>query len=456
MENALKLLEKLKNDKCEIQFTELSPFDIDGNNQHKNACIVSSYLKKLGKNTFENGIPIGNETLQKVFYPMTSLTDSLSSSEGIIAVSGLMGSKQFINIKYPHKGKVDKTEGADTDTDGTEGEEGTERGDTKKENSDISILYEIAIGTALNKLRRKIPNFRYTYSGLYCGVPVDPSKTKYIAKENFENILQNILDKYIKVDSSFLMMEFSEFIRKGELNRNKVVNFLVQNIIEYIKDKERTYTYTKLRQFIFNIRDENMQKSIYNEIFTAYQLYIKRDISDFDNSLFCSDKNVRVLMLSEFIPNAKTLLEIYDELSRDEMFNIFCQLFFTLNMAWQEYKFFHNDMHLKNILIRQLDNPITINYSVLVTEGKIVDVPLITDKIAIIIDYSYCKITYQGENYSQNNESSDNNLDVDNLIIGTKNIDDKLSALMNLANSLNLRDKNFSPKLYEEIIKIFK
>ena len=318
-------------------------------------------------------------------------------------------------------------------------------------------MYEIAIGTVLNKLRRKIPNFRYTYSGLYCGVPVDPSKTKYVVKRKFEEKLKNVLDKFLKVDSSFLMMDFVDFIKKGELSQMKVVDFILKNVSEKIKNMERTYTYTKLRQFILDIRNEKFQTSIYNQISTVYELYVKSEVSDFDNSLFCSDKNIRVLMLSEFIPNARTLLEMLDVLSRDDLFNIFCQVSFALNMAWQEYNFCHTDLHNKNILIRQLDKPITINYSVLVSGGKIINVPIYTDKVAIIIDYSFSKITYEGKIYSQKIEDyNDNNSDLDNLLLENNlKVDDKLTALINLSNDLNLKDENFSPKLYEEIIKIF-
>jgi hypothetical protein len=385
---------------------------------------------------------------------MTPLTNSLNSFEGIIAVSGLMGSEQFINVKYPNIKSV--SEGGDTDTEGgntdTEGTEGTE-----KYNNDISLLYEIAIGTVLNKLRRKIPNFRYTYSGLYCGVPVDPSKTKYAVERKFEEKLKNVLDKFLKVDSSFLMMDFVDFIKKGELTQMKVVDFILKNVSEKIKNMERTYNYTKLRQFILDIRNEKFQTSIYNQISTVYELYVKSEVSDFDNSLFCSDKNIRVLMLSEFIPNARTLLEMLDELSRDDLFNIFCQVSFALNMAWQEHHFCHSDLHNKNILIRQLDKPITINYSVLVTGWKIINVPVYTDKVAIIIDYSFSRITYEGKIYSQKIENyNDNNWDLDNLLLENNiKVDDKLTALINLSNDLNLRNENFSPKLYEEIIKIF-
>ena len=50
----------------------------------------------------------------------------------------------------------------------------------------------------------------------------------------------------------------------------------------------------------------------------------------------------------------------------------------------------------------------------------------------------------------------DNNWDLDNLLLENNlKVDDKLTALINLANDLNLKDENFSPKLYEEIIKIF-
>lgn len=415
---SFELLYKLSKDKClnNYDLSSITPFSIEGEKQHINSCIISSYLKTLGET---KGFPKGDLNLQSVFYPLEPLTDTLTSAEGIIAVSGIMGSEKFINIKYP-----------------------------KKENDEESLLYEIAIGTALNRLRKHIPNFRYTYGGFYCGIPMNPDFSKYTLKQKLKKNLDNLIKD---VNLTHVQPDIVDYILSGEeITKESVVKFLNNSAMEFLKYDNNS----KVKNAVLNLRHEQTQNMIFDKV-NKYKSEYDELVNDFDKNLFCSDNNVRVMMLSEFIYNSNTLLNLYDKLTRDELFNIYCQVAFSLNMAWREFRYCHTDLHNQNILIRELDNEITINYSVLISEEKIVNVSLKTKKLAVIIDYSYSKIIFEGKMYTQKNHNyHDNNWDLENLFLEKTNIDDKLTEFTNIGNNDKLRDDEFSPRLYEELVKI--
>lgn len=415
---SFELLYKLSKDKClnKYDLSSITPFSIEGEKQHINSCIISSYLKTLGET---KGFPKGDLNLQSVFYPLEPLTDTVTSAEGIIAVSGIMGSEKFINIKYP-----------------------------KKENDEESLLYEIAIGTALNRLRKHIPNFRYTYGGFYCGIPMNPDFSKYTLKQKLKKNLDNLIKD---VNLTHVQPDIVDYILSGEeITKESVVKFLNNSAMEFLKYDNNS----KVKNAVLNLRHEQTQNMIFDKV-NKYKSEYDELVNDFDKNLFCSDNNVRVMMLSEFIYNSNTLLNLYDKLTRDELFNIYCQVAFSLNMAWREFRYCHTDLHNQNILIRELDDEITINYSVLISEEKIVNVSLKTKKLAVIIDYSYSKIIFEGKMYTQKNHNyHDNNWDLENLFLEKTNIDDKLTEFTNIGNNDKLRDDEFSPRLYEELVKI--
>lgn len=415
---SLELLYKLSKDKClnNYDLSSITPFSLNSEEQHVNSCIISSYLKNLGET---KGFPKGDLNLQSVFYPLEPLTNSLTSSEGIIAVSGIMGSEKFINIKYP-----------------------------KKESDEEYLLYEIAIGTALNRLRKNIPNFRYTYGGFYCGIPMNPDFSKYTLKQKLKAKLDDLIKN---INLTLVQPDLVDYILSNEITKESVVKFLNNSAMEFLKYDNNS----KVKNAVLNLRHEQTQNMIFDKV-SKYKAEYDELVDDFDKTLFCSDNNVRVIMLSEFIPNSNTLLNLYDKFTRDDLFNIYCQVAFSLNMAWREFRYCHTDLHNQNILIRELHDEITINYSVLISEEKIVNVSLKTRKLAVIIDYSYSKIIFEGKLYTQKNHNyHDNNWDLENLFLEKTNIDDKLTAFTNIGNNEELKEDEFSPRLYEELVKIY-
>lgn len=417
---SLELLYKLSKDKClnNYDLSSITPFSLEGEKQHINSCIISSYLKTLGET---KGFPKGDLNLQSVFYPLEPLTDSLTSAEGIIAISGIMGSEKFINIKYP-----------------------------KKENDEESLLYEITFGTALNRLRKHIPNFRYIYGGFYCGIPMNPDFSNFEIDEKFKKQLDDLIQN---INLTMIHPDLVGHVLSNEIiTKENVVKFLKDEAMKFLKNNNDS----RVKTAVLNLTNEGTQNFIFDKVskYKAEYELAKELASDFDKNLFCSENNERIMMLSEFIPDSNTVLNLYNKLTRDELFNIFCQVAFSLNMAWREFRYCHSDLHYKNILIRELDDEITINYSVLISGGKIIDVPLKTRKLAVIIDYSYSKINLEGKIYTQNIYNQDNNSDLENLFLEKTNIDDKLTEFTNIGNNEKLRDDEFSPRLYGEFVKI--
>jgi hypothetical protein len=315
-----------------------------------------------------------------------------------------------------------------------------------------SILYEIAIGTVLNRLRKHIPNFRYTYGGFYCGIPFNPENCKKNQREKMIEKLSKLMDNInLKLSNYSHFIDYVLDNEITEITKKGIIEFLSKDVQDFLNFKKDNV----VKHLFFNISsNQTLQETIFDKVI-EYKTQYNQIASDFDKNLFCSDMNVRSMMLSEFIPNSNTLEKVYNQLTRDEIFNIYCQIAFSLNMAWREFEFCHNDFHNKNILIRNLDEEITIKYSVLVTGGRIINVPIRTKKLAIIIDYSYSKIKFQGRFYAQRMDRVyDNNTDLEQLFFEQTNKDDNLSAFTDIGNDDKLKDDQFSPRLYEQLVKL--
>jgi hypothetical protein len=80
--------------------------------------------------------------------------------------------------------------------------------------------------------------------------------------------------------------------------------------------------------------------------------------------------------------NGTPLKFILDQLSSEELETIIQIIFWSLKICWDKLEFVHLDLHLKNILIQKLEEPVTI---ILDTEDKLLEIE--TLYIPFIIDF---------------------------------------------------------------------
>lgn len=80
---------------------------------------------------------------------------------------------------------------------------------------------------------------------------------------------------------------------------------------------------------------------------------------------------------------------------------IYTQVLFALNIAYRELDFTHYDLHCNNVLVRLLDNDISLSYTI---NDKNYDIT--TSELAVIIDFDYAHIRGKGVNNSDAGISS--------------------------------------------------
>lgn len=104
------------------------------------------------------------------------------------------------------------------------------------------------------------------------------------------------------------------------------------------------------------------------------------------NEGFCHQKGVdSTLLLLEFVNGVKLEEIIKEEKPKDEViYSILCQVIISLIIANDEIGFNHGDLYSKNIIVKQLNELVEINY---ILYGK--QYRLITDRLATIIDYGH-------------------------------------------------------------------
>jgi len=462
MNNLLSYLKKINVNKCTNGNNILKIFSIDGQDQFNNACVISSYLKTDNLKMSEENILIGNKQLQQVFYPMDILSDSKKSANGIVALSGLKGSEKFIIVKYPLF------------------------------DNPYPVLKELAVGLKMNELRLKIPNIMYTYGGLYCSSPVNMdyvySKVEKKLEEKFVYMMIKLFISLglINIENESELEEYKALFRNvGEELSQKImlnVNVLDKRFIKMIFDNIRMIV-TEGYDLIDEIQDEDFKKERLNKLKsyevilknirdnkdvqfnlievknTLYKIYndqIKDNIKDFDYSLFCNSNVLSTLLLAEFIPNSVDLETAWYNMTEKEQIDTFCQLIFTLNMAWQHCKFTHNDLHERNIMVRKSD-AINIKYEVVVNkEGGKEIINIRTSSIPIMIDFGEASINdngYQIENMKSNfNEV----LGLIEIVLNlNEDKDNKINQLTNIKEKyINFLEDNinFNPEIYRDII----
>jgi hypothetical protein len=326
----LKLLKELSAEKCQDinKYTTKEGFNklLQENwmlysVQEKIACVVKQELSSLPLT--EEGIKVGNKSLQKIFYPIKQLSTKDDSAYGITALTSFKDSVSFAVIKYA----------------------------TKDESLESELLiHDLTVGMIMNNLRKQVPNFMYTYGGLYCTSP--------------------------------------------EKNNN------------------------------------------------------------FDSTSLCKNNNITTLCIAEYIKGISLFKLLDDSLfTMEGLENILIQVIFSLCIAREKYNFSHNDLHLNNILIKTINQPIKMNYNI---RGKNISIT-VKKYIPMIIDYGLSEITYNKITYKNNffeqNLYSINNQDINQIIFFISGIVKPFSN--NFKKSLLEYDLTIQKlQLYQELSKV--
>lgn len=168
-----------------------------------------------------------------------------------------------------------------------------------------------------------------------------------------------------------------------------------------------------------NISDDNADNTSVHEAFILTQLNKLRNLTpnfEYLYGLAFVDKiNVTYetlklgsvghgrAQLYTFLENAKgeTLFNtiLYDpSFHFDDLLSVLLQVFCSLDIANQAMQFCHYDLHSKNIMLRKLDKPrqfiYTLNFA-----GKKKVVHVVSNYLALIIDFGFSHIVYEGKHF---------------------------------------------------------
>lgn len=209
-----------------------------------------------------------------------------------------------------------------------------------REDSD-TLFHDFFVGVkCLNHLRRKIPNFVYTYTYFKCGKPIDFRTDK--EKQDGVKIITNKFCDIVQDRNSFVLME-------------EVVGETFHN---YLSRK---------------------------------QVIDPRDLKKYGKL----DKNALKKQLSRKYAN-------YDLYTVDVYLAVMLQIISALNMAWKECKFTHYDLHDANVFLRRLpkgNDSMQIEY-----EGEGVKYYLKVPVVATIIDFGRSHVQIGNEHFYYTND----------------------------------------------------
>lgn len=99
-------------------------------------------------------------------------------------------------------------------------------------------------------------------------------------------------------------------------------------------------------------------------------------------------------LVYEYIYPATTLAKFLGNCSLDDFISIFLQIVFALKIAAEKFGFTHNDLHLGNIMIKELEKQTMIPY-----QYKGQKIYIYTKTLAVVIDYGLSRVEIKSKNF---------------------------------------------------------
>ena len=270
---------------------------------------------------------------------------------------------------------------------------------------------------------------------------------KYLTKKGILDYLEKLLyevkkhnglyfyDKYHFSDCIyFLEKKYCKRLKYTILTTKKKINIL-------IPDYKNTFNFLRCVRWIINMFDilhlkeiknitdnvkkvsilnyELIKKTIKDEKLGYHEAFIMlclneliKDIPHFPYIFKVYDENNDINLLIENIQGISLLNYINGNCFNSEnLFDILIQICFTLFISQNEYCFVHNDLTLKNVIIKFLKEPIILEYKII---NKIYRIK--TSIIAVIINMKKSQLIYKNFYFSLDNFIFSETLDILNFL----------------------------------------
>lgn len=218
------------------------------------------------------------------------------------------------------------------------------------------LTHELLVGYILNDLRDTIPNFMYTYGGLYCNSPVSYAGTD---KEG-RDIIDFDINKLCR--QKVLCKHKKERIDCDICKKNQCK---IHNTNTTVENCDECKNYKTLMCFFEHIPKATSMEKYIIAWFDKYITYISKPTLNF--------------------------VEFFSHI--EEFQTILLQIIFAMYTAKNKFGFIHGDLNLNNVLVRNKGKKIDIDYNIGMI-GK-----LRTERVVQIIDYGFSTINYNTVSY---------------------------------------------------------
>lgn len=199
------------------------------------------------------------------------------------------------------------------------------------------------------------------------------------------NIHLNLIKYYIK-ELEIFSKDIGDQVLIQHLNKSSSSPFMVK-VDDYIELIHEAF----LGIHIMNHLREMIPNFVYTYAFASLpNLYCEGESCVIGDE---TEKRIGYLFI-ERIPDSISLVEFIWTSPEKEINNIFLQIFMALEMAHERVEFTHYDLHASNVLIRKLSRPYQLSY---VIRG--VKYYIVTDNLAVIIDYGNSHAVKDGIHY---------------------------------------------------------
>lgn len=209
-------------------------------------------------------------------------------------------------------------------------------------NDNNNLVHEMIVATyGTNKLRNRIPNFAYVYSGMKCSPP------------------------WIKIDK-------------------EVATFCTPDFNQGRAGQAGTQNFSSGRASSSGFQMIQNQWAGFRQGLTSTPVVKSNNVS---------------YLLYENINPSKTFSSLLKNMTVANFLNYYMQILLSIRMAYLECDFTHYDLHTDNVLIRDLVIDGTKRKVVLTYQTQNGQEYMESDAIATIIDFGTSHIRYKGENY---------------------------------------------------------
>lgn len=226
---------------------------------------------------------------------------------------------------------------------------------------------------------------------------VDRNKlSKTISEHNYDHIVHDsttcILESMLKPQD---FIGDVNLVASGSIGDVYITDAQVI-IVKKERDLRASPIYLEYEAFI-GFAINSLRSKIPNFIHTYGILYCSPNM--YDKHKLCStfgsidQKFNRPNLLLEYIPNGKSITEI--AFTHSERIGILLQIVNALNVANKELGFVHYDLHLGNVMIVELQQPITI--PLYLRDGQVKY--LVTRYLVKILDYGISRVRLNGTSF---------------------------------------------------------